>query len=407
MARAGLEFLNTYSDECKESRAVVRLERSAAPASVTPTFTHLEAAVAWIQRAQQATKTGGVAWGYRTRRPIRTNLPMGWIGPYPETTGYIIPTMFRYADVHGDKSAAESAMQMLEWELSIQLADGGFQGGIYGAEPVASSTFVTGQVLFGLVDALERLGDRRIRTAGIRAGDWLLSCLDENGRFVRGYSHFCLAGPKCYEVRTGLALAELGEVVGEKKYHAAADRIADYALSLQRPNGWFAQNDLDFHDRPLTHTIGYTLEGLHGLSKCLGRQDCLKAVDRTLDVIAGHIQLSGFLPGRLREDWSPAVNWACLTGSSQIAGVFVRRYIENKKREYLEAGKKLLGLVCFTQELAPGIPGIDGGIRGSYPFGGEYGQWCVLNWATKFFCDSVMDYVEAEKAVPARPSAAP
>jgi hypothetical protein len=249
--------------------------------------------------------------------------------------------------------------------------------------------------LFGLVSAFRRFREEQVRTAAIRAGDWLLSCLDDTGGFSRGYSHFCRPGPKAYEVRTGLALAELGDLVDEPKYRHAASLIGDYALKAQRPNGWFEENDLDFHDRPLTHTIGYVLEGLHGIGVRLGRQNCINAVERTLHELLPLIQPNGYLAGRFQKDWTPAVNWACLTGSSQIAGVYLRMYLQTGKPEYLLAGRKLLGFVCFTQELAPGIPGIDGGIRGSYPFGGEYGQWCVLNWATKFFADSVMDYIAA------------
>jgi hypothetical protein len=219
----------------------------------------------------------------------------------------------------------------------------------------------------------------------------------DTGRFVRGYSHFCAPGAKAYEARTGLALAELGDLLNKQKYRDAASRMANYALSAQQPNGWFAENDLDLHDQPLTHTIGYVLEGLHGIGIRLGRQDCLDAVEHTLGAISPLIRSHGYLAGRLRRDWTPAVDWACLTGSSQIAGVFLRMYLQTGKTEYFESGRRLLGFVCFTQELTPGIPGIDGGIRGSYPFEGQYGQWCVLNWATKFFADSVMDYLAAEK----------
>lgn len=395
-ARAGLELFNAYRNESRAALAVTRLERGATPARVTPARRHLDGAVAWIARAQDASNTGGVPWGYRGRRPVRTQHPMGWVAPYPETTGYIIPTMLRYADLVGDKDAIERARRMTEWELSIQLADGGFQGGTYGSQPVASSTFVTGQVLFGFVSAFERFSDERIRAAASRAGDWLLECLDQAGRFVRGYSLFCAPGPKAYEVRSGLALGELGDLVSEQKYRDAALRTADYALRAQQPNGWFAENDLDFHDQPLTHTIGYVLEGLHGIGVRFARQDCIDAVELTLRAILSLIQPNGYLAGRLRSDWTPTVDWVCLTGSSQIAGVFLRMYLQTGKPEYFQAGRNLLGFVCFTQELAPGVPGIDGGIRGSYPFGGKYGQWCVLNWATKFFADSVMDYFLVE-----------
>ena len=87
------------------------------------------------------------------------------------------------------------------------------------------------------------------------------------------------------------------------------------------------------------------------------------------------------------------VDWACLTGSSQIAGVFLRMHKDTGIREYLETGRRLLGFVCYTQEQHGDSLGVIGGIRGSYPFDGAYGQWCILNWATKFFVDSTMDYL--------------
>jgi hypothetical protein len=398
-ARMGLEAINKYSRESREALALTRLENKTVPTAVEPLDAHLDAAIEWIKRAQDSSATGGVAWGYRARRPVRTNLPMGWIGPYPETTGYIIPTMLRYADLRSDSDALKRAKRMAEWEMSIQLPDGGIQGGVYGETPVASSTFVTGQVIFGLVALYERTHDERIRTAAIAAGEWVLSCLDDSGRFVRGHSHFCAPGAKVYEVRTGLALAELGDALGEPKYKDAASKTADFAISRQHSNGWFAENDLDFHKQPLTHTIGYTLEGLHGLGKRLRRQDCLDAVRRTLDALTGHIHDNGYLAGRLCADWSPAVDWVCLTGSAQLAGVFMRVYAETRKREYLEAGRKLLGFVCFTQDLKTGIPGLDGGVRGSFPLSGGYGQWCVLNWATKFFSDSMLEYLEIKRTI--------
>src|SRR5205807_4755030 len=102
------------------------------PRSVEPGRRHADAAIAWIKRAQDAAGNGGVAWGYRARRRVRFDESTGWVDAYPETTGYIIPTMFRYGDLTGDQDAIDRARRMLEWELSIQLPDGGFQGGVYG-----------------------------------------------------------------------------------------------------------------------------------------------------------------------------------------------------------------------------------------------------------------------------------
>ncbi|MBV9268732.1 MAG: hypothetical protein JO061_21365 [Acidobacteriaceae bacterium] len=387
------DLIGTYHPDHREALQLSRVEAAQLLKPVAPSHQHLDAAIGWIKRAQDSTPTGGVAWGYCARPPF-PGWPLHWVGPYPETTGYIIPTMLRYADLTGDEDSVARALRMTEWEMSIQLPDGGLQGGVFGEQPVASSTFVTGQVLFGFVAAYKRFGGERIRTAAVRAGDFLLDCLDESGRFVKGHSHFCAAGSKAYEARTGLALAELGDMTGEKRFRHGASRTADYAIAMQQQNGWFWDNDLDHHDRPLTHTIGYVLEGLHGIGRRLNRPECVRAVERTLDAIVPLIPHDGFLAGRLRSDWSPAADWACLTGSAQIAGVFLRMYTENAKPEYLDAGRKLLGFVCATQDVRIEVPGLIGGIRGSYPFGGGYGTWCVLNWATKFFADSVMDYLE-------------
>ena len=403
LARAGLEFVNTYAPESRGALAITRLERTSSPGLVEPGRHHADAAIAWIKRAQDVAGNGGVAWGYRARRRARSTDRVGWVNAYPETTGYIIPTMFRYGDLTGDEDAINRARRMLDWELSIQLADGGFQGGVYGASPVSSSTFDTGQVLFGLVSGYYRFRDERIRTAAVRAGDWLLSCLDENGRFVRGYSKFSGPGAKAYEARTGLALAELGDLLNEEKYRVAASKIADYTLSTQQPNGWFSENDIgSAHSQPSTHPIGYVMEGLHGIGLRLGRQECIDATARTLSSIVPLIRSDGFLAGRLTRDWSPAVDWVCLTGSAQIAGAFVRLYSQTGNRAFLDAGKKLLGFVSFTQELHVGVEGLDGGVRGSYPFGGGYLPWCTLNWATKFFADSVLDYLEANERLSGR-----
>ena len=40
-------------------------------------------------------------------------------------------------------------------------------------------------------------------------------------------------------------------------------------------------------------------------------------------------------------------------------------------------------------------PAIRGGVAGSWPVGGDYGRFKVLNWATKFFLDSLL----AEKEI--------
>ena len=109
------------------------------------------ACATWIGRAQDcsATRDGGVARDYHVAK--------GWASSYPETTGYIVPTMLAF----GDASSIERARRMLDWLCAIQLDDGGFQGGKIDARPVQAVTFNTGQILIGLAIGAATLGDEK------------------------------------------------------------------------------------------------------------------------------------------------------------------------------------------------------------------------------------------------------
>jgi hypothetical protein len=60
---------------------------------------------------------------------------------------------------------------------------------------------------------------------------------------------------------------------------------------------------------------------------------------------------------------------------------------DNRYRSALIKANRFLQRV---QWLDTGNSGLDGGISGSYPLHGRYGRFEVLNWAVKFFADSLM-----------------
>ena len=58
------------------------------------TRAHLDAAAQWLMRAFELDGSGGIPHSYDLRHRARGR-------PYPETTGYIIPTFFDYAGLFG------------------------------------------------------------------------------------------------------------------------------------------------------------------------------------------------------------------------------------------------------------------------------------------------------------------
>src|SRR5437899_2290286 len=63
------------------------------------------------------------------------------------------------------------------------------------------------------------------------------------------------------------------------------------------------------------------------------------------------------------------------------------------KRELVPA---VLRFLKRTQNRHTREPGVRGGIKGSWPVGGDYGAYEVLNWATKFFADALMRHEAVE-----------
>ena len=101
----------------------------------------IEASVAkaaeWLCVAQRMSPDadGGVARHF--------SITTGWGSSYPETTGYIVPTLIRFARQSGKPEFSESARTMLDWLVRIQLPDGAFQGGTVQDKPVVGVVFNT------------------------------------------------------------------------------------------------------------------------------------------------------------------------------------------------------------------------------------------------------------------------
>src|SRR5438552_3665495 len=93
---------------------------------------HLATAIEWLVRAQDATPDGGISRGFSLAwHPYFGG--RGWQPSYPETTGYIIPTLYAAARRLGRAELAARAERAARWEIEIQLPTGAIRGGVIGA----------------------------------------------------------------------------------------------------------------------------------------------------------------------------------------------------------------------------------------------------------------------------------
>jgi hypothetical protein len=345
----------------------------------------IEEGSAWLGRAQDhsLSQDGGVARHF--------SLVSGWGPSYPETTGYIVPTMLAYADRRGGvagEQARQRARRMLDWLVSIQFPEGGFQGGTIGESLAVPVTFNTGQILIGLASGVRAFGDA-YREPMRRAALWLVETQDPDGCWRRFPSPRVKPGEKVYETHVAWGLLEAARVEREGGGRSADAALANvrWALSHQRPNGWFARCCLTDESRPITHGIGYTLRGIVEAYLFTGDRQFLEAAKKTADGLLTAIRADGFLPGRLDSDWQGRAQWACLAGTVQIAACWFLLAEETGQPAYREAARAANRYVRRTIKVE-GQPEIRGAVKGAFPVHGAYCSCEYPNWSCKFTLDS-------------------
>jgi hypothetical protein len=295
--------------------------------------THILAATDWILHAQGQTGDDGVPHCYDL-------VQKAWLPSYPETTGYIIPTLFDVAS-HFDKPLyAEAATKMALWEAEVQLEDGGVRAGHMGAEVIAPTIFNTGQVLFGWARCFKETGSERCKIALQRAADWLLDAMDDDGCWRKFPSPFAPGEVKLYNVRCAFGLIKVHECLGDDKYLAAARANVNWTVAQAEKNGWLPNNCLTANPDSLTHTIAYAMRGILEVGCALNEpgfvEFALNMARRTMALQRG----DGAFPARVNSDWSSDYNWSCVTGNSQLALNLLRLYEETGEQALLESAQR-------------------------------------------------------------------
>ena len=278
--------------------------------------------------------------------------------PYPEVTGYFIPTLIRWG--HRDL-----AIQYAKWLCHAQKPDGSW----YNAEDTAPYIFDSAQVLKGLISIREILPD--VDPHIIKGCEWILSNMQADGKlltptkeawgdntdFVDEIIHIYCLSP----------LIDAGEIFNRPDFKEKADRIFDYYLMNYR------EKITEFN--LMSHFYAYVLEALIDLDK-------KELLSDALDNLKRYQRDDGAIPAYNN------VDWVCSTGLLQMAMIWFR------KAEF-ERGEMAL-------RYAMGLQNASGGWFGSYPFINgvdipDYLPDAEISWAVKFFLDALYYRMNAGK----------
>lgn len=258
--------------------------------------------------------------------------------PYPEVTGYYIPTLYQWGEI-------ELARACTRWLMSIQLPDGAFP-----APDGTPYTFDTAQIMRGLCAAIDDVPGARDSLR--RASDWMLTQVAPDGRLMTPSTELWsdIASDLIHTYALP-PLTEAGELLGVMEYVETARFILDY---YKKQEGLVPFNRL-------THFHAYAMEALCQLGE-------FELARRGMAEVARSQRRDGSIPAY------PNVDWVCSTGMAQYAIVWYtlgQRAPADAAMQYLEK-----------------IQNHSGGFNGSYGKGARYIAGAEISWAVKYFLDA-------------------
>lgn len=320
----------------------------------------------------------------------------GWTSSYPETTGYIIPTLLKYADSplgepDWSQQAVRAAKEAGDWLLSIQREDGGWPGG-YVHQNRPSVVFNTGQILRGTLSLYEHTGEERYKLASLRAIEWIWDQLNEEGQFAT--SDF-MGAIRVYGTYVVAPILEWSVYFKDQQTHwkNLAIKHLNWVLTQQNELGWFANcdNTLHHNDRPIIHTLAYTIDGLWDCATILKDEQFQQRAVVPARYLATEFLLRGMLNGRYNLKWEGSEAFIT-TGGAQLAIIWHKIFLETGEAIWKDARDKMNVLLSvIAQRNARESDETAGGIAGSFPIWGRYEPFALPNWATKYLVDSLLN----------------
>lgn len=270
--------------------------------------------------------------------------------PYPEVTGYFIPSLLQWG-------YRDTAVSFARWLCEIQKPDGSW----YDTEDKQPYIFDSAQILKGLLSirSLVPEADENIR----RGCDWILSNMSVDGRLPSPRKDDFGDGKTYSEIIHIYCLSPLVEA--GKIFH-----IPEYIEKARRILAYYKEHEYKqiMQFSLLSHFYAYVMEGLLDMGEETLAREAMEGVAR----LQGE---NGAVPAYR------GVSWVCSTGMFQLALVWFRL-------GELEKGNRAFQYACKLQNAS-------GGWFGSYLSENgpdevnTYFPDSEISWAVKYFLDAL------------------
>ncbi len=363
----------------------------------------LGAVLGWIRRAEAHWGCGGIPASYdaRSRR---------FGGPYPETTGYSIPTLLAAATVLEDPAAEPLAYRAADWLTGRQLGNGAMRCNIEPPGGDAASAdqiviFDCGAILQGLVAVAGR--DESYAPTARRLGRFLVETQRVDGTWGR-YLAFRQFGS--HNALVGYALLDAGAVLDEPSFTEAGHRCLEAIRPRFRASGYIDGCEFPGVRRGVAflHPLVYTIEGYLKAETVAPGHGYLETALPSLDALHADIERTGHVPGAfVGERVTTASSFTALTAVAQLADVGFKADRLLGTERYAGVSRQLMGFLrrCIAGSLRDAE--WMGGVPSAFPINGEYLPFCVNNWGAKYVLDAGIEELKAQGASGPAPGATP
>jgi len=284
-----------------------------------------------IKAAQQA-----IQWVYNHTLPLNgIQVSSTKLYPYPEVTGYLVPTLLAYNQVN----LAKRYLDFLSW---IQQPNGAFVG-TDGQEHF----FDTAQVLRGFNAGYIKWGQYKEQIE--KVCDYLLSQMGSNGEVQTQYKDDKINGVILFGLPP---LMKAAEIFRKKKYAKYANATKDY----------FQRKPEILNPNLLSHYSAYIVDGFIEMQES----------DFVFPFTKKYFEKqksSGGITG------TPYTPWICSTGVAQFAIIAYKLHMNQQ-------GDDCLKWLLSHQNRS-------GGFWGSYGLAKNYFPFEEISWTIKFFLDAI------------------
>lgn len=343
----------------------------------------------------EASLKANLSWIYKS---FKTNNHLGssgtrnilgkWSSPYPETTGYLLPTLLNAAPYFPKENLISLSKLQLKFFESIKTVDGAYLQNTEDAEPVV---FDVAQILWGFISLVPYMEKSAPLLQEIEiTRQWLRDILDNEGNFI---SHnYVKDFQPAYYSRIAWPLAAAENIIDSKpsrKTKALIKRLVE----SQNDNHSFKDWGFRKNEPALTHTIAYTLRGLWEYAEILNSKKIKKQVTLALHRLSKAIRVDGGIAGSYTEEWEGDHSFICSCGNAQLALLYMMVYERSRDKVYLERVTTLLQPLMKAQRKAAINTGA---VAGSIPISGFYQRYKYTNWTQKFFSDALIKLLELD-----------